>query len=458
MFVLVVALIGLTLTGASCGNSSKVPESLELQYWTIETEQADIDPVLTGFQKTHPYVEIEVRKFTLEEYENKLIEAWSHNEGPDLFSIPNHHLGKFKTYIKPLPANLAITSVTQKDSFAKKQTIVTPETIKGVSPQKMASLFPQVVTHDVVLEDPNDDNTKKVYAMPLSLDTLVLYYNKDLLSRTSIAMPANNWDDFHKQAGAPKLTLIDINNTIVQAGASLGTCNNITLCFDILSLLMMQNGVTMGNESNIGFADADPKDKKSFPGVHAVEFYTSFANPKAEWYSWNADQPDAFEAFSTGRVAYYFGYFYQLDQLRKKAPNLNFDIAPVPQINANNPVNYANYWLESVSNNSKHPNEAWAFLQMLATDETAAKTYNDAVKKPAALNSLIKTQQEDFTLAIFANQVLTAKSWYTGQDPNQAKVIFSEMIDQINKGTIDAETAVKNAATKIALTYQINED
>lgn len=451
-------LLVLSLMGASCNGGSKIPEGFTLKYWTVQTNQNDIEDVVTAFQAKYPYVGVEVRKFTSDEYEDKLIEAWSHNEGPDIFSIPNNHLGKFKTYIEPLPSALTLTSVVEKSSFAKKQTIVTEETQKALSTQKLSSIFPQVVYSDVVLEDTADKNIKKIYGLPLSLDTLVLYYNKDSLSRASIALPANNWDDFYKQAEAPKLTLIDINNNIVQAGASLGTCNNIPLCFDIVSLIMMQNGAVMADDDKIGFANSSPDNNKEFPGIRAVEFYTSFANPKAEWYSWNADQPDALEAFSTGHTAYYFGYFYQLEQIRKKAPNLNFDVAPVPQINQTAPINYANYWLETVSNNSTHVDEAWAFLQTLTTDETAAQTYSDKAKKPAALNSLLKKQQDDFTLGIFANEILTAKSWYMGLDQPQANAIFKEMITQINDGQVDTETAVRNAAAKITLTYHTNEN
>ncbi|MFA5995652.1 MAG: extracellular solute-binding protein [Patescibacteria group bacterium] len=451
------------LTGISC-SSAAAPKSFTLKYWTVAADPEALNTAIKKFQASYPYINITVSTFTPEEYESKLIEGWSHDEGPDIFSVANTNLGKFKTYIKPLPATITLKSVTEKKSFAKTQTIVTNNTITTVSPQKLNSLFPQVVYNNVVLTDNSadskDKNTLKIFGLPLNLDTLVLYYNKELLSRAAIPLPATNWTDFTNQVSAPKLTLIDINNNIVQSGVALGTCSNVPLCFDIISLIMMQNNATMVKDNRIMFNRST--DQAEYPGVKALEFYTSFAQVNADGlhannYSWDTDQPAALEAFMSGNSAYYFGYHYQLEQIRNKAPNLNFDITTVPQINATAPVNYASYWVETVANNSAHPNEAWGFIEQLTTNETNVKTYLDTTKQPAALNSLLQTQQEDYTLGIFANAILTANSWYAGQAFASAKAIFKDMVEQINQNKLDVTAALNDAADKIELTYQTNE-
>jgi ABC-type glycerol-3-phosphate transport system substrate-binding protein len=148
------------------------------------------------------------------------------------------------------------------------------------------------VYDDVIFEHQSETDeipSKKVFGLPLSMDTLVLYYNKDMLNRAKIALPPETWQQFVEQV--PKLTLVDVDNNIIQSGAAIGTSNNVPRVMDIISLLMMQNGATMilGNQAEFG--EADPEQKDYFPGAKALEFYTSFANPDVEWYSWNADQP-----------------------------------------------------------------------------------------------------------------------------------------------------------------------
>jgi ABC-type glycerol-3-phosphate transport system substrate-binding protein len=449
-----VGLICLVLltSGALCRNSGQQPDTFTLKYWTVYTSSDDIQPVIAAFQAKYPYVLIETKTFRQEEYEDKLIEAWAQGKGPDIFSLPNSHIGAFKKLIAPIPSTLKMTSVTVKESLGRKETVVTPENVKGLSAQEVTKLFPQVVYDDVVKT--NDAGSAKIYGLPMSLDTLVLYYNKQLLDAANIALPAATWDDFVKQV--PELTLKDVNDNILQSGAALGTSENVPRMFDIVSLLMMQNGATMTEGDSVQFADQKSREDDTQPGVEAVDFYTSFANPAVDWYSWNADQPDGLEAFISGKTAYFLGYYYQLQAIQDRGGQLDFGIAPVPQVtvDSQSATNFANYWVESVSVNSKHQDAAWAFIQALTSNEANVKAILTANPKPTALRSLLDDQKEDFTLAVFANQELSAQSWYAGKDPVEAEQAFTDMIDAINDGRLDSNTAVSNTADKITLTYE----
>lgn len=443
--------IFLITSGAVCKNQGDPPQSVTLNYWTVFNDQEDLKPLIAAYNAVYPQVKINVRRLTPEEYEDKLIESWAEGIGPDIFSVQNSHVGKFQDFIEPMPASLAMVA-TQADG---KNVQYVPQTIRTISTQQLSSLFPQVVFDDAVLlhkGNSDDKATEKIFGLPYSLDTLALYYNKDMLSQAKIALPADTWEQFVEHV--PKLTLVDVDNNIIQSGAALGTSNNVPNMFDIVSILMMQNGATMSNGNRVVFDGADSEQRDYFPGQQAVDFYTSFANEDVEWYTWNADQPDALEAFINGETAYFLGYHYQLNQIQNESGNMNFDIAPLPQVDINNDISYANYWLETVSINSKHPNEAWAFVEMVTTDQAISQQYLDATERPAALKTLIQQQQEDYILSIFANQSLTAESWYTGQEPAVAEEEFANMISAINEDRIDIPTAVRNTADKIELTYE----
>jgi ABC-type glycerol-3-phosphate transport system substrate-binding protein len=188
--------------------------------------------------------------------------------------------------------------------------------------------------------------------------------------------------------------------------------------------------------------------------VEALRFYTDFANPTKESYSWNSTLPNALDMFISGNLAIMFSYSYDLPTIKAQAPKLNFSIAKFPQIEGNPPtnINFANYWVEVVSKKSQHPNESWDFIQFI-TKEEQAKSYLDKTKKPTALRSLVPQQRTDDAIGVFTDQVLTAKSWYLGKNESAAEDAIKEMIDSvINNASEKIQDIINNAASKVQQT------
>ena len=90
---------------------------------------------------------------------------------------------------------------------------------------------------------------------------------------------------------------------------------------------------------------------------------------------WNNFMPNSLESFMAGKTAFFFGYSYHIPIIKAQAPKLNFEITQVPQIG--NPVNFANYWTETVSKKSKHVDEAWSFILFITTNQEANKLFLD---------------------------------------------------------------------------------
>jgi len=146
------------------------------------------------------------------------------------------------------------------------------------------------------------------------------------------------------------------------------------------------------------------------------------------------------------------GYSYNIPQIRARAPKLNFAVAPAPQIAPGDQINYANYWLEVVSKKTERPNEAWDFIQFASSAEQVKK-YLDVTKKPTALRALRAGQLEDLDIGVFANQILTAKSWYKGVDIAAAEEAFEEMIESVVVGAIPKQ-AISIAVGKVNQTIE----
>ncbi|MEA3464145.1 MAG: extracellular solute-binding protein, partial [Patescibacteria group bacterium] len=418
--------------------SKKVQESMKpitINYWRVWDGPDAFEEIINNYKQLHPFITINYRKLRYDEYEQALLDALAEDKGPDIFSIHNTWIKKYQSKIKPMPPEITMAYPIVKGKL-KKEIIPELRAAKSITLKEIKNNFVDVVYNDTVIKV-MDAKTKKIkekiFALPLSVDTLSMYYNKDLLNNAGIAEPPAYWNRTFQQ-GVKKLTKQDTKGQIIQSGAGLGGSTNIARYSDILSVLMMQNGAQMIDESdNIMFHKIPAALKKQGynPGLEALRFYCDFANHAKEVYCWNNNLDNSLDLFIQGKLALMFGYSYQLPTIKARAPKLNFSIAKLPQIedNAQN-INFANYWAETVSNKSKYTDEAWDFIQF-ATRAEQVKTYLEKTKKPTALRSLVNEQIDDMNIGIFAEQVLTAKSWYRGADFNAVELIIGEMIDDV---------------------------
>lgn len=427
-------------SGFGCKRTKKeIKEAMQpvvLNYWGVWSDASDFDQIIKDYKVQHPFVTIDYRKIRYNEYENTLLEALAEDKGPDIFSIHNTWVKKYQSKTTPMPKETSMVFPVVKGTI-QKETFYELRTKKSITLKQLKDNFIDTVYYSVVLPDYNEETKKyedKIFALPLSVDTLAMYYNKDLLNNAGITAPPLYWDkEFQEQV--KKLTKLNAEGEIVQSGVGLGGSKNIERYSDILSVLMMQNGAVIINDAGKATFHEIPSNfqkNEYIPGVEALRFYTDFANQAKEVYCWNNDLDNSLNMFIQGRLALMFGYSYHLPIIKNLAPKLNFSIAKLPQIQGNShSINFANYWVEAVSKKSKNAEVAWDFIQFAANAEQV-KSYLEKNKKPTALRSLINEQIENEDIGIFAQQLLTAKSWYKGADANMAELVMGEMIDNTN--------------------------
>ena len=458
----VASLLLLTVVGAGCTKgpdqaTADASKKVDLTIWSAIDDQDVYDSIITDYHRAHPFVTINYRRFRLEEYEDQLLNALAEDRGPDVYLIHNTWVGKYMPKIAPMPLTtkvaeqVMIGTVNPQPGY---QVVAAPT----VTVRKYKADYPDVVAKDFIrsvnvstIAD-KTDLQDRIVGMPLSVDTLGMYVNKDLLNAGGISTIPETWEDF--QAAVKKLVKTDAQGDIIQSGAALGTGYNVVRAPDILSVLMMQNGAEMTNESGDPTFTQTPRAlsevRDTPPAYQAISFYTDFANPGKEVYSWNSKQPNSLDAFVQGKVAFYFGYSYDLPTIKARAPKLNLTIAQLPQITGNPVVNFANYWSWTVSKKSKIPDVAWNFLNFMRTPDESQK-FIDLAKRPAALRSQLGAQLESEDVGIFASQVLTAQSWYRGADSKAADDALSVLIEQaLALGPEGIGQAASDAAEKIS--------
>ena len=440
----------LVTTGAGCGGQSSAElaaaKPVKITIWRVFDDDSTLKPAMNAYREIHKNVSFEYKTIRYEEYQDTLLRALAEGTGPDIFSIHNSWIGQYESLILPLPETLTIP-YTEIRGTIKKETVITLKEEPSMTIRELETNFVGAVANDVVRDyqpNPKQEAESRIFGIPYSMDTLALFFNKDLFDAAGIAEAPKTWEEFQK--AAEQLTTVGANDDIVQSGAAVGTSRNVERAFDILSLLMMQNGTVM-TDSRGNATFAAELDDKSLPGSDAVRFYTEFANPLKSVYSWNEDQPSSFDAFASGSTAMFLGYAYHIPLIRSRAPKLNFGIAPMPQISSGRTVNYANYWVETVSKSTKSPDWAWDFVQF-AADAEQVGSYLAETGKPTALRSLINDELQDNDLAVFAGQLLTAKSWYLGNDAAVAEAAFLDLIDATSAGG-ELDRLIRDAQNKV---------
>ncbi len=457
------AIAALLLSGAGCtkGVSADVVAATRpftLQFWGVFDDSDAFDQIIARYRALRPHITVEYKKLRPEEYEKALLNALAEDKGPDIFMVHNTQVAEYQSKLLPLPSSLKLPVREQQGTIQK--TVVTAlRQVPSLSIRQLQSQFVDVVAEDVVLSTEEAtagggrQTVNRIYGLPLSVDTLALYFNKTLLNRAGIPEAPRSWTEIQAAAKNKKLTVYDASQRITQSAIAIGTAGNVERAVDVLQLLMMQNRATMVDDGgNVAFNQRPPTAVGELnPGAEAAVFYTDFANPVKEVYTWNETMPSSLEAFAGGRTAMFLGYSYHLPLIRARAPKLDVGIAPIPQIG--DELNFANYWVNGVSEKSAHPNEAWDFVQFVAAQDQA-KTYLDATKRPTALRALVGAQREDLDVGVFATQALTAKSWYKGDDAAAMETAFKELIRDVLANPSNPQQWLEIAAQKVAQTYR----
>lgn len=382
-----------------------------LNFWGVFDSPAAIVEIANAYKQKYPKIEIVYRELNPATYEKDLIDALASGNAPDLFMIHNTWLPKHFNKLAPFSAN-------------------------QISISDLRRLFPTVVEQDFA-------PSGAVYALPLYIDTLALFYNQDIFDNKSVALPPANWKEF--ESLVPKLRSLDKLGRVDKPAAAIGGSNkSINRATDILNLIMLQSGTKMV---------ADDFSEASFDspeGLGALDFYTKFSNPTDPAYTWSDNLPYSLDSFAAGDTAMMFNYSHQIAFLKEKNPFLNFRVVPMLQPEKRTQdVNFANYWGVAVSSKTPMRAAAQDFILFLTTDPQISQKYLNLTGRSPALRALISQYLNNQELGVFAKQALTARSW--PQIDNAAiEAIFNSMVEDVIGGRSSDEKALREAENKVS--------
>src|SRR3972149_861432 len=151
IFLGVVGVIFVVFLAVFFVGGRKTTEKINLTVWGVD-DALGCDYAISRYQKSHSNVRVKYTELAEETYEKELINALAAGRGPDIFMINNRW------------------AVKHADK------IISPPTEK-ITPSVFRELFPQVAEYDFLSSD------EQIYGLPLSIDTLALFYNRDIFDR-----------------------------------------------------------------------------------------------------------------------------------------------------------------------------------------------------------------------------------------------------------------------------------
>lgn len=345
-----------------------------------------------------------------ETYSRDLTEALAANRGPDVFLMRSENA--FHDAPKVLP--------TPYESLPREQ---------------FANTFIQAA--DSFL------SAQGVIAIPLLVDPLVLYWNRDMLATAGLSRPPEKWDELYGYA--PKMTKFDETRSILKSAIALGEYQNVTHAKDILALLMLQAGgqITMYQGENLVPAFSARSNEGQQPIEAAVRFYTEFANPSNVYYSWNRAQRESRAAFGASELALYIGYASEEPLIRQTNPNLNFAVAPIPQLRTKETaLNIGTVYALAIPRSSDNLRGAQQAAYILASSP-ASSLFSQAIGIPSARRDVL-SESVVGNAELFNRQAIISRSWID-PDPVKTNELFRDMIEGVTSGALKLGEALQRA-------------
>src|SRR3989338_3738935 len=287
-----------------------------------------------------------------------------------------------------------------------------------------------------------------IYALPLSIDPLVLYYNRDLLSNAGQARPIMYWDEIY--AAALNLSKKDAAGNLVSSVLALGEARNIPHAKDILSLLLLQAGtpITEFSGSTLRSQLINNFNLPISPSQAAFDFYTQFSNQTKAFYSWNRSLIDAQTHFTSGDSAYYLGFASELKALRNKNPTLNFSVSLVPQSRVSGKIiTFGSLRGVAISRGARNTAAALTLATKLISKEVALFLSQELLLPPAR-RDLLSQKPTDTAMSVFYNAALQSRGWLD-PDTLATNIIFRDAIESITSGRARTVEAINKVDREI---------
>jgi multiple sugar transport system substrate-binding protein len=305
-------------SGPAGGGAADKPVSL-----TIWTGWPELDPyykkMAEEYKKSKPNVSIEVSSFPLRDYEKKVAAALPSKSGADIL---------------PFSPNLALRYI------AGSMLVQAPD---DLAKQNNSGIHQKIIVDSTI-------SNGKTYGVPAFMGSGAIYYNKDMLKEAGLTEPPNP-DNLLEYA--QKLAKKDTSGNLEHAGMSLRLSGGGSGVGEKFWNILAQKGGSIVKEVSPGKYKANYNTPE---GAATLQLYVDMV------HKYKTDDPKLkhdTEAFQTKAAAFYIRESNVIPDTKKKAPDLNYDTAPLKV----NVISLINYYIASTD--KAKADAAWDFIRFI---------------------------------------------------------------------------------------------
>ncbi len=388
-------------------------------------------------------------------------------------TIPSDTFGSFfQVYNATLPQQLPITYIQKSEATISSEytealaldtgpdILLLPSDLVFQNEQKILPIPAQSLTlrtlRDVFIPLAEQyARPSGILAVPFAVDPMVMYWNRDTFTNAGLATYPRTWGEI--QTLAPRFLVTDANKNLRKSLVSLGEYRNVTHSRELLGLLFMQAGnpvYSLRSGEVMSFLGFTQELKDIAEDV--ISYFVQFANPVSSTYSWNRTSPQSKSAFIAGNLGLYFGYSSEVSDIRTKNFNLNFDVAPMPQIAGSGlRMTYGQIYGLSIARSSRNPTAAFTVMIQLA-DYAAQKEWSAQTKLPPVRRDLIAEGTIDPYLTIFYDGALISRGWIEPSSQGTDRA-FQGLVESVISGRETKINAITRAHDEmLVLSQRIN--
>lgn len=361
------------------------------------------------------YIQKDSRSFA-----NELVNAIAEGRGPDLVILDHENLVLLRPKLQPISYDVFSTR-TLRDNY-----------VDGFE------IFAR---------------SNGLYAIPLFVDPIVMYWNRDLFATGGLPLPPATWESL--VSTAEQLTLRDARRDILQSTVAFGEYQNVQNAKGTLLALLLQSGSDLVREGATRYEvglDTSSGDTGRRPLFSALQFFVEFSNISSPLYSWNRTSDSDLSAFLGEKLALYFAYGSEAARVRQQNPNLNFDVVGVPQgAGATVKRTYGRFYGFAIVAASQNRSGAYQAAIKLAAATPTATIAERLGLAPAHRSSLSATPEDPVSQTVFS-QALIARGWLD-PDPIKSDETFRQMVEDVVSGRSSVGSAVADTTRRLELAF-----
>jgi ABC-type glycerol-3-phosphate transport system substrate-binding protein len=387
--------------------TAAVPQT-SLTYWGLWESESTMRPLLDEFEARNPGITVNYQMQSPQDYRERLQAAMNSATPPDVVRFHSTWLPMLVNSLQPAPGSAITVAEIQAN-------------------------FYQAASSAVVLNS-------QVYGAPTTMEGLALFTNDQLLSTVQASIP-RDWQELRDTAKL--LTQRDQAGNLVQSGVALGTASNVDHWPDIVTLMLLQNGV-------------DLRTMSAEQTREALLFYSYFNSLDRVW---DATLPSSTQAFAAGQVAMILAPSWRAVDIKAANPSLQWQVSPAPQLPGATPVSLVHFWVEGVPRASQNSDAAWRLVRFLASSEaqqllwTSASAERGFGQAPAH-RALAEIVSANPIVGPYIQQADFAQTFYTISMTHAGETSINERLIKYLEDAINSLVASPGSAASVVETLR----